>query len=305
MAWSSAALSADETAWAAADKPLIAASIIPVSPTKAFWTEVGQTTSTVRDLVTAPALRTYDGWGHLRSTPNATASSTWYYVFDLGASYTFDSWYFYGHDWNTLALTGISLQIADAGTFATNPATIWTGTAASDGRYLGLDLHHAGAVPLRYSGVRYVRVKLEKGSNFTPSVGEIGLLRRRQLQFQPERPFDPDATNTDAELTRTVGGVDLSYRRNGGRFYLQGAWNIVGTTPQQEIMDWHGQLNDGTRPFVWCRLPASAPQSFHVMRLSDPSFRFPFLADKPLVRRLEIEAEERGPEDYYLKSAVY
>jgi hypothetical protein len=306
MAWSSAVLSADETAWAAADKPIIAASVIPVSPTVARWTEVGEITSTDRTLATAPSRYAFDGWGHLRTTPNATASSTWYYVFDLGAAYTFDAWGFYGHNFSSLALTGIYLQIADAGTFATNLQTIWTGTATwGDSRFLGLDVHHTGAVPLRYSGVRYIRIKLEKGSNFTPSLGELWLWRRRQLQFQPERPFDPGAVDTDSENTRTFGGVGMSHRRNGGRFPLSGAWNITGTTPQQDIADWHGQLNDGTRPFLWCRLPASAPLSFHIVRLPDPSLRFPFLSDKPLVRRLEIDAEEQGPEDYYLKSAVY
>jgi hypothetical protein len=298
MAWSSAVLAARETAGLAADKPLIAVQVLPISPTAEKWTESANCgTGTDRTLATKPALRAYDGLPGLPTTPNTTLSNTWYYYLDVGAATVeFDCAFIIGHNFDTIALTDVELHIADNAAFDSNLQTIYDfGNPASDDRLAALSLFHTGAVARRYTGVRYLRLKMVAAGNVTPSIGELVLGRRFQLDRRPDVPFNPDALVNSFSVAKTIGGVSIRTNMHRNMFALQAEWPVDDT---DQISDWVSFWQLCRGPFVWIYQPSTLPNSWHLMMLLGESLDFPY--EQALVRMARIEAEEQGPDEYFL-----
>jgi hypothetical protein len=297
VAWS--AFTAAETADLAADNPMLLTQAIPVSPGTAQWTTVG--TVAAADLTDSdyPARRAYDGKSHLDTRSDGTAASTWYYVLDLGSTgIEFDAVALMGHNFGTLSLTTVQLQVADSADFATNLRTTADfGAPSDDTRLIDLAIAHTAGAD-RYEDVQYARLKLSKGSNFTPQLGELMLLRRRQLNRRPRYPFDPTALMEEAGITRSKGGVVNKTLHHERRFDLNAVFRAHETTYITDLIAWFRATRG---PFVWIYEPSSAPDTWQLMmRLNQMSFPTQGFAK----RELTLAAEEQGPERFYLDVEV-
>lgn len=301
MAWSSAALAAYETAQLALDKPLIAAQVVPASPTYAKWVDAGQigagdiSTWTDRSASANPARRAYDAYPGYVTKQSGTNDDVWYYALDLGAAIAFDCAFLIGHNAGTLSLVNdLVLQIADDNDFSTNLQTVGNfGQPADDDRLADLSLNHGGA-NRRYTA-QYVWLKWDKtGTNITPEIGELILARRRQLEYKPDRPFDEYALSEDAGSILTAGGITHKtlYSRRG--LELAGNFVVDSATYTNDLVAF---FRDCRGSFVWVDNPSSAPASWHMMVREGPLSIPREAASK---RRHRIVGVEQGPEEYFL-----
>lgn len=296
MAVSSAALAGYEYTRMADDKPILAPQRIPISPLVARWTEVGATTSTDRTLSTAPSRWVYDGRPGLASTPDATSSSTWYLVFDLAAAgIEFDCCGIMGHNFGTLALTTVQLQVADDAAFSSNLKTLADfGSPSNDDRLASIELYHTGSAALRYGGVRYLRIKLSRATPFTPEIGELLIGRRRQLAFKAQRPFDVYALSENSEISETDSGVlhKVTYSRRA--YELAAEFWVTTAAHRLDLVEFFRECRG---LFMWWENPASAPAAWHMMMRGGP-FVMPRIGVNRYQNRLS--AREQGPEQFYL-----
>jgi len=297
MAWSSAALTAAEIADAAADKPLIAVQAIPNAPTVERWTKTGTTAGTDYALSTHPTKRAHDGQGGLVTKTDGELSATWYLTYDLAAAgVEFDCAFLIGHNLNTLGVTDLELSIADAADFATNLQTIHDfGAPASGNRLAALSLFHTGAAALRYSAVRYARLKIVGPGNITPEIGELILGRRRQLPRNPDMPWSPYGLANAYDLVRTDGGVIHIANRHRNRRDLSLEWPVEGAT---YVSDWRAFWAACDGPFVWCENPTTAPASWHLMIRDQEEIALE--QESGTVHRAKLTASEQGPGRLYL-----
>lgn len=305
MAWSFAALASYETARLALDKPLVAAQKIPSSPTTCRWNTAGTCAAADQSDTSYPARNAYDGFPGFATKTDGTLASTWYLVFDLGSAFSFDCAFIVGHNFGTLSLTTVELYVADDSAFTTSLTKVADfGTPSDDGRLQDLALDHAedlgrahdtaaSAGPNRYTS-QYVRLKLSRGSNFTPSLGELILGRRRQLQFKPMRPFDEYAFNENAELEEYESGLVSKYNYARRGFSLNGNLWVTDSTYRDDLV---GFFRDCRGSMVWIDNPNSAPASFHMMMRNGP-LSIPRV--KYGLREHVLTAVEQGPESYYL-----
>jgi len=201
-----------------------------------------------------------------------------------------------GHYFGTLAITTCQVQIADNAAFDSNLQTVADfGAQSTDDRDIDLVLEHGGGSALRYSSVRYVRLKLVAPGNVTPQLGELILGRRRQLKYKPDVPFDNQAYVNEEETTRSQGGVTqrVIYHRN--RLRIDAAW-VIDTSDY--ITDWRAFWAACRGPFLWCYAPTSAPASWSYMIRDMEEIDFPLTG--PTKREAKLVADEQGPEAYFL-----
>ena len=297
-------LTTAETANLTADKPLLGAQVIPVSPDVKIWTEIGETTSTDRTDSDYPARRAYDGkWQYDTRSNGATqtvgSDEVVYYVMDLGVTgVSIDFVAFGNHNFNTLGLTHVAVEFGTSSSFSTAYEVCDWGTIADDKRKIELDLHHTGSFPLRYSGVRFVRLKLVRPtSSFTPQLGELILGSRAQWPFNPIRPWDPTSYSGVDELTIAKSGSASRQTYAKGRFDLEAEATAKDSAFIDSLIAWF-ENDYGQRPFVWVENPNSAPDDWHLMVKRDVEFAFPYSG--PVKREHTLRAFEQGPERYYL-----
>ena len=302
--WTSAAIGATEAALTAADKPLIGANVIPVSPLTAIWTEVGAKTDTDRTLAANPARRAYDGYHHYPTKPDATASSTWHYVLDLGETVDLDFVAISGHNFGTLSLTTVELELDDgapagSGTIGgafTNVVTIADfGSPSDDSRLIDLELMHTGSDARRYLAVQHLRLKLSKGSNFTPELGELIIGRRRQLEYKANRPFGDKDLHDETATARTAGGVGHKTVFHRRRYDLEAEFVVDATTYEN---DWTAFHQDCRGSFVWIEDPATSPNNWRLMVREPDELVMPRVEANR--RDVTLAGYEQGPERYYL-----
>lgn len=310
MAWSSASISAADLALLAADKPILGSQSIPVSPlTPPVWYNSGSTTD--RTEAEYPARRAYDGFGDLVTRPTtASVDKEWYFYFETSAAgISFDFIAILGHNFGTCHSSGaltITLQIADASNFVggvTIPVHVTTGS--SNNRIIALSLYHTGSSALAYSAVRYARLKIVRASNnFTPAIGELILGSRLQMQRKPDVPYDQYAQSGENDFAITQGGVIHSSIYSKGRRVLSAQWTEDSSTVHTQMIAWHTATAAKSRPFVWIENPGTSPSQwgYMVSRDSDLSLE---LVSNPSTRSFSIEAEEQGPEAYYLSGGTY
>lgn len=308
MAYSFAAISAADLAYLAADKPILGYQAIPVAPT-VIWHNSGSTTDRTDPL--QPARRAYDGFPGWPTVPTGvSADKTWYLSFDLGVyGVEFDFVALVNHNLGTNhsggALT-VTLEIDDASNFASAisiPVTVTTG--ASNTRLMALSLKHTGSDALRYSAVRYARLKITRGAtNFTPSIGELIFGRRLQMYNKPTVPYDTYAKRDQSEKSETQGGIRYLYTYCKGKRLLSASWRIADATLMASISSWMASASYKSRGFVWIEAPYTAPNSWHLMTADDAAFDMP-CDDNPVARNFALTAQEQGTETYYLATGSY
>ena len=293
VAW--AALASRESTDFAADKPLVAVQAI-VSPAGVRWNDEGTVAGADHTLSTAPCRRGYDGL-LFPTSPDATDDNEWYYVIQgPAAGMTFDCAFILGHNFGTLGLTTVTLEVADSADFATNPRELCDfGNPANDDRLAAYDLHHTGAVPLRYSDVVYARLKLARGANFTPSFREIIHGRRYQLDRKPDRPWDELAYANSDDVEESESGIDYLETDWRNRLLLDAEWPVEDSS---YISDWRAFWTGCRGTFVWCQAPTSAPNSWNLMVRRQTEIDYPLQDGGG--RMTKLQAREQGPEQYYL-----
>lgn len=295
MAYNQSSLSSDEIAWKAADYPLIAPNVTPIAPSVARWNTAGTTTDTDRTLSTNPARRAYDGFVSTDTRTDGTAASTWYYVLDFGSGgeIEIDCAFIIGHNFGTLSLTTVTLEIADDANFSSNLLEIGDfGTPGVDTRLRDVNFNSNN----RYSNVRYLRLKLSRGSNFTPELHEIILGRRRQFKVRPRNPFDPDRKVDQKQTTRTMGGESQTVIFSRGMMELDARVQLWEDDRISDIKSFYDDLNVRNQ-FVWVWEPGTASAQFRLMNYDNEGLSLPS-ADYT-EREFAIRGSEQGPEEYF------
>ena len=292
MAWSYYTLDSDFTAAVGANKPFMAANSI-ISPTTAKWTEVGGVASTDRTHADYPACRAYDGFVDFITKPNTTSSSTWYYVLDLGSLRYFNAAALIGFGSWAPGATVITVEVADNSTFATNLteiATLTVGTNRTPIAYVsdGTKLCRA----------QYVRIKFAAASPFTPQVGEIILMRTRQLKTNPDEPWDVNGMASNTESSTTAGGKVFQVRNYTRQRTINAALVAHEDKWAAEILGFHRDHCRGNGTFVWCDRSGDWPEEWNLMCRDSEDFSFP--VSDYCRREFPLEAHEQGPEAYYL-----
>ena len=303
--WTSAALSSDEQAWRSADKPLMAVQSIPVAPTVCRWSEIGAITSTDRTATGYPTSRAFDGKPHLVTKPDTTVSNNWYLTFDFGKGIEFDSLFIIGHNFGTLGLLGVTLEIDDGnpnpgdtpdGTF-TNTKVVGSITSfPDDTRLIDGVLKHTGSDPLRYSDVQYARLRMAKGSAITPQLGQVYFARRYQLQYKPNLEFDPDNLQIDNDIIKSRGGVKSKYVHSMGEYDLSASFTPDDSSRITDFINFY-KADYGRRPFIWSYDPSTDSDGWRLMVL-ESALNTPMVNSSQ--RKISIEATEQGPERFYL-----
>jgi len=298
MSFSNDDLSPDELALFAADKPILGANTIPdiayIGTYK--WTIAGGGGTDKTD-TSYPAYRAFDGLCNL-DTRADSAQTSWYYEITFNVGIEIDFCAINGHNFGSIgSLTACQVQIANDAAFSANLTTIADfGTPTTNGRLVDWSL--SAGTAQRYSNVQCVRLKLTKGSSFTPQLRELILGRRRQLKTNPLVPYDPTSLHSNAPLIETAGGILYRTTFRKGRYHLNATLGTHETAYQDDLANFFEETQWGTCPFVWCPQPTSYPNNWYWMMLEEPDFDFPI--EDYTERKWAFSAFEQGPQSYYL-----
>lgn len=302
MAYGYANVGATELANLALDKPLFGVNMIPVAPTTEKWGRTGATSDTDYTDADYPLLRSHDGDGDLVTKPDS-AFTSYYIIFDFGTTVDVDFCAIGpGHNLGTAAVTALALE------FDQNQNGSFSGVdscdlAASlplsdDSRIMQLDLDPAAVgTPQRFSDVRYCRLKMTKGSSFTPEITELIIGARLQMPRWTGYGFNPDNLADLVEFGDTTkGGVIDQVVMANNQFVLDANW----TLKQSEVSDVRTWWKDTRGSFVWCWQPNSAPESWHLMSRESTNLTLPREGFQKA--NFSISAFEQGPEGAYLEN---
>ena len=295
MAYSAADLSAADIASAAADKPILGALMV-YAPTSKEWSAAGAFSGADATAADSPARRAYDGFTDLITKPSS-AAVTWYYLLDIiAAGVAIDFVAILGHNFGTITGLTVTLEIADNSEFTTNLLAIASmSPGTSNDRLIDLVLESGGGTARRYSAVQYARLKIT-GTSGTPEIGELILGQRCQMQYKPNRPYNPNLTAADSEGFRSKSGIKTTYIQNRGARRLIAGLTVSGSTKIDDVETWWSNTRQGTQPFVWIEDPNTSPASFHLMSFEDDSPQLDFNEIGPNHRELNIQAIEQGPD---------
>jgi hypothetical protein len=301
VAYSAADVASADRTLAAADKPMLGALAV-YSPTAAEW-RTGGSFAAGSDTTVAgyAAARAYDGYTDLPTKP--ALAGTVYYMLNLsGSPVTFDGVAIIGHNFASLGINALTLQIADNNAFTTNLIDIaaWDNSDTSE-RLTCLTLSSSpGAgtgTAQRYSNVPYVRLKFEMDDLYQPEIGEFVLFKRTQLQWKPNRPYNSKLTVQSAQQQRADSGVVTTYARSRGARSLEAELTVSGSSKITEVETWWDDTRQGTRQFVWVENPNSEPiSSVHLMSFGDDDPQLDFDESGPNFRQLRLSAVEQGPD---------
>lgn len=290
--WTSAALRSDESTALAADKPMVLAPT-PPPDTAVRWTTTGTQAGADKTLTGYPAARFNDGFPHLLTKPNAAAATN-YINMDFGTSgLEFDAIAIMGHNFDTISLTTVQLELDDGsppdGTFGAVESLTALTLVGSDDRVLQL-------FSLRYSDVRYARLKLVAAGAVTPQIGELLILRRTQLRRNPLEGFDPTRRlNDTSELATSRSGVSQKIVHYQNQFVLEASIREHLTDNVQDLVNHHERTRSH---FVWCYRPTSALNSFNLMVRNPDELVMP---QSGWARRdTMLSGLEQGPERFFL-----
>ena len=302
MAYGYANVGATELANLALDKPLFGANMIPVEPTTEKWGQTGTTSDTDRSDSDYPVHRCHDADADLVTKPDS-AYTSYYLIFDFGTTVDVDFCAIGpGHNLGTAGITALALEF-DQNQNGSFSAVDSCDLAASlplsdDDRIMQLDLDPSAiGTPQRFSDVQYCRLKMTKGSSFTPEITELIIGSRLQMTRWPNTGFNPNNLSDLVEIgDLTKGGVIDQTIMAKNQFVLDGEW----TLKESEVSDVRTWWKNSRGSFVWCWEPNSAPESWNLMSREGSNLS--------LTRRgwqistFRISAVEQGPEGAYLEN---
>lgn len=297
MAYTTSTIPAVETTPFAADVTLMGANMIPIAPTVRRWVLSGTTTGSDITLSTNPASRAYDGKTHVDTRPNTTIATHVTagvgLAFDLvAAGVQCDFVAIMGTNFGSMdASFTCKAQIADNSAFSSNLITLATFTNTND-RQIDFTLNGGNN---RYGAVRYFRLfcNATAGGAYTPAIGEVILGRRCQLVNNPLRPYDTTGLGSAVDVFASRSGVVSRVVKFRGARRVEATINPVTTASAADVLLWYQNTNHGTRPFVWCQNPSTAPATYHYM-VPSTDLNMPFQG--PLERSFHLSAIEQGPD---------
>ena len=294
MAYSAADLAADDITLAAADKTMICPQMI-VAPNGSEWSAAGSFAGADASASGFPAARAYDGFTDLVTKPSS-AAVTWYYLLDFSVTpIDIDFCAIMGHNFGTITGLTVTLEIADDSAFTTNLIEIASfSPASSNNRLIDLVLETGGGTARKYSTVPYARIVIT-GTSGTPEIGELILGERLQMQYKPNRPYNPDQVSAESEQFRTKSGIVTTYIHNRGARSVNASLVVSGTTKIADVNAFWTNTRHGTLPFLWVENPNSTPASYNLMTFED-GYELEFLEVGPNHRELGISAIEQGPD---------
>jgi hypothetical protein len=302
MTYSAAALSSAETTGFNADKPLLVVQQAG-NPGEAHWTTTGNLTGTDVTLPAEPAARAYDDIGNLvTSTTGVASTSPKYYGFTFSTAISFDTLLILGHNFNSISITSVALEIADAADFGTNKIEIakYTISGAVDNRILitnlnsegGSSTYSSGGTAQRYSSVLYARLVVTHSGSKDPELGEIILGYRYQLQRNPDLPWNNKAQASAVTDFVSNTGMLKRYVLNRGKA-ARSFRSSMGAAAEIAVIDaWFAATEEGTRNFVYIETPSSSPKAY-LMAMVDSALNFPLVG--PFERVLEFAMTEQPP----------
>ena len=305
MVWSSIPVPASEVALAVAGVPMLVASnaVEYTGQADPIWSIPATFTGSDITDPAAPTRAVRDRHLHVRSralqqTPAAFTVSL---VMRLDPAKPFDTFFLAGHNFNSIASSGsvfLELQIADDPTFAVALATIATHTVADNRRLTRLTLFHTGSSALRYSGVAYARLRISAigvGATFTsmPSIGEIVLGLRRQLERNPTVPYDNNELASDITTFRSKSGIVSNYERFVAQRRVAATFSTDTTSNLNTINAWFSDAGYGLRPGLWIEVLEGGffVQSYWMR--SPSALTLPMQG--PFERTWDLELEEIAP----------
>jgi hypothetical protein len=289
---SSAELSASELALVTNDKPVLVGANAIESAATAKWLIVDDLAGADKTDTTAPVSRSYDRYLHLQTHPDTTSASTWYLSFDLGSSVIdWDCLLIAGHNFGTSGSVTVSLEVGTGSTFSSVTEVFSTTVATSDKRIFSLSLTDT-ATAKRWSGEQYVRLKMVKGSAFTPKIGELWLGLRRHLPYKFDRELDDLRTGSEVVQFSSRSGVQTNYVLGRGRQARAGSTLLDTSADFTKVQNFWSDTNQGTKPFLFCENPGSSPADVQLMN-QEPELSFPQVG--PSSRLLQLEMREVSP----------
>ena len=188
------------------------------------------------------------------------ATSPKYYGFTFSTAISFDTLLLTGHNFNSISITSVALEIADDAAFGTNKIEIakYTISGAVDNRILitnlnsagGSSTYSAGGTAQRYSGVEYARLVVTHSGSKDPELGEILLGYRYQLQRNPDLPWDNKAQSSMVTDFASNSGMLKRYVLNRGKA-ARSFRSSMGASAEIAVIDaWYAAIEEGTRSFV-------------------------------------------------------
>lgn len=312
MAGSSAALSAAELAFVTAGKPILVGTNALADVAGApVWNNgvggyyTGETDQSDEDF---PPWWVYDGDLDEVTQPIAAQApdissgtdGVWRLVFQLRLAAEFDVAIVGGL--NLGALGGsytVTLQIADVADFVGAISIAQWAAVASDARLVSVALDDVSAPTgaRRYTGYAYGRLIIRRvgfTGNFRPTVGEIVLGRRRQLQHSPRISGGYDDQSLVSKRTIVEGrtGARTGFVEYEGRRELRGT-TVLNTDETTEVRAWFRECGYGTGHFAWIENASTPTTGCYWMDLEDS--RLEAVLAGPLHREWTIEAVELPP----------
>lgn len=303
MAYSYAELSATEITDRSSDKPtiVVCSQLTALGSTYgARWISGINGSASGTDISASgySAKLGVDGFPSTLTKPNAAGTGFTYTMDYSTTPIDFDCVGFINHNFDSTAMTALTIETSDAANFSTNKYTVLSinpsTLLSADTRFADLSIYHTGSTALRYSDVPYVRVNMTYGSSQTPIFGQLILGRSYQFKYNPDNPWDPSSQISGVEDFVSRSGAitrNVAYR---GQRVLNASLPLDSSTYQAHVTSWFSGTQHGTKPFLWIDNPNSAPNTFYLMVAEKAELSFPY--DGPHLRRFDLSAVEQGGE---------
>lgn len=294
MAGSSSDLSAADLALLAANKPILVVGNALTGAT-AEWEYLVTPPSTFADAddVDYPATRLIDGFGHIPSRP-AQTDKYFRLKFDLSAEGQ-------ARQWDTALLLCSAINDAPSMLInVSNDGSSWTNlyldySVAWDGnRHLVLDLS-SGATPQRHTGWRYVLFDFGLLTGCDPSITEIILGKRYQLEHRGNRPVDEGEVYSSVADFEALSGATRRFVRHKGRARIQRSFTFADDDEADVLRQAFVGAEHGTQPVIWIEDPAESPPTQRAIYGFIREPRLSVVSVGPYEREAEIEINELPP----------
>lgn len=290
MAWTNATLAAELRAAYAEDCPMLLTNNVATQVAG-----VGQWSATVHaggpqygdpDTVDPdfPVTNAYNGSLCLGSRSNSTATDQAFilYLDDV----EFDAlWLKFARLSLTSGTVNITVTIADSADFLTRPLDLaaWNAMSTSQtGRKANWIMYDVSGLAERFTGVRYLRVRIEALATLAapPELGQLWLANRRQLPNKCMYPVDTKAIKSEVARFQAANRNIQNVVRWRGARDIQGSM-LIGSADGRRFSNTfdteaimraaYVDTQNGTTPLIYVEDPGSQPAQSRCMLFDDPS----------------------------------
>ena len=295
MAFGQTALDSDETAWRAADKPVMLGSHIYKGYEQLVWTDANDFSDESHG--SYPAIYGSDGLNTTKTMPDASLGSgnTHYYRCQLSEAADIDAIAFLGLANTPGGNYTLYARFAGAGdaTFTSDQGE----TVATPGSPPAANSLHL--LSFKYTDVVYISLEWQIVSgSVQPSFREMLIGRRRQMSTKMDRPHDPSHLLTRSRVgeTEAASAASSRYIFYSNRTILNGNF-AVSSTDLQTLYDLHHEDTlGGALPFVYCENPNTDVDDFRLMMFNNPEWAA--TRETHYRWRVPFQAKEQGANLY-------